>query len=112
MQRLFDRYVASYRTKDAAGCASRFSAEAELYSPYAPPAIGKPAITAIHQEWVGEGGENKQLEVMNAESSGHIGWCLVRFSEGTTGSGTSLNVLQRQFNGAWLITHCSLNEGL
>ena len=41
---LYDTYVACYRAQDAAGCAAVFAAEAELFSPFGPPAIGRAAI--------------------------------------------------------------------
>ena len=109
-QQMFDRYLSSYRAGDATGCASVFSLDSELYSPYGPPAIGRAAIASAHKEWVEEGGEDKQLQVMSAGCSGDLGWCVVSYSEGTTGNGTSINILARQPDGAWLITHCSLNE--
>jgi hypothetical protein len=49
-QALFDFYLSSYRAGDAKGCASVFSLDSELYSPFGPPAIGRPAITSIHKE--------------------------------------------------------------
>lgn len=109
-QKLFDRYVASYRSADAVGCASVFTSEAELYSPYGPAAVGRTAIEATHQEWVNEGAENKEIDVVDAGGSGDVGWCLAHYSEGSTGRGTSLNVLGRQPDANWQITHCSLNE--
>ncbi len=109
-QKLFDRYVASYRSADAVGCASVFASEAELYSPYGPPAIGRTAIEAAHREWVNEGADNKKIDVVDAGGCGDVGWCLAHYSEGSAGRGTSLNVLERQQDGNWLITHCSLNE--
>ena len=57
-----------------------------------------------------EGGEAKEIKVVSAGTSGDLGWCLAHFSEGSTGHGTSLNILERQSDGRWLITHCSLNE--
>ena len=109
-QKLFDRYVACYRTRDAAGCASIYAADAELYSPFGPPAIGSDAIKTLHEEWVQEGGEDKQITVVSAGCEGGLGWCLANFSEGSGENGYSLNVLSRQSSGAWLITRCSLNE--
>lgn len=109
-QELLDAYLASYRAKDAVGCASVYAPDGELYSPFGPPAIGRNAIGAAHLEWVEEGAENKEICVVDAGGSGDVGWCLAHFSEGSTGSGTSLNVLARQPDGKWLITHCSLNE--
>jgi ketosteroid isomerase-like protein len=108
-QKLFDEYAASYRAGDAAGCASYFVPAAELFSPYGPPAIGRAAIEASHREWVKEGAENKTLVVLNAGACEGMGWCTAEYDEGATGKGTSLNVLQRQRDGSWLITHCSLN---
>lgn len=111
-QKLYDGYTEAYRIRDAAGCASFFTADAELFSPYGPAAKGRKAIEAIHAEWVEEGGENKVINVVQAGIDGHIGWCLAHFSEGTADHGTSLNVLHRQPDGGWLISHCSLNETL
>jgi len=82
-----------------------------MYSPFGPPAIGRQAIEDTHLEWVSEGADNKQIIVSSADRNGDLGWCIAQFSEGTTGEGVSLNVLARQSDGRWLITHCSLNEG-
>ncbi|NKB52760.1 MAG: hypothetical protein GKR97_11125 [Rhizobiaceae bacterium] len=109
-QKLFDSYVSHYRVGDAAGCSSAFAAEAQLYSPYGAPAIGRPAIEATHKEWLADGGEDKQISVLSSGCSGDLGWCLAQFSEVDADSGTSLNVLERQADGEWLITRCSLND--
>ena len=109
-QQLLDRYVTYYREGDAAGCASVYSPEAEMYSPFGPPAIGRQAIEAAHKEWVEEGADQKQINVLSAGRSGDLGWCIASFSEGATGSGFSMNILARQPDGRWAITHCSLNE--
>ncbi|WP_271951931.1 YybH family protein [Ruegeria faecimaris] len=109
-QEVFDHYVACYRQGDANGCASVFAAQAEMYSPFGPPSIGRQAIEDTHAEWVAEGGEDKKINVSSAGRDGELGWCLAEFSEGTTGEGVSLNVLERQPDGRWLITLCSLNE--
>jgi len=109
-QKLLDQYVSLYRKGDAAGCASVYSLEAELYSPFGPPAIGRQAIEAAHIDWVEGGAESKEINVLSAGHSGDLGWCIARYSEGTTGSGSSLNILARQPDGSWAITHCSLNE--
>ncbi len=109
-QNLFDEYVTCYRAGDPAGCASIYSLDAELYSPFGPPAIGRAAIAATHKEWVAEGAAGKQIKVMSAGCSGDLGWCVAIYSEGKTGSGTSMNILARQLDGSWSITHCSLNE--
>ena len=109
-QQLLDQYVSYYRQGDAAGCASVYVLDAELYSPFGPPALGRQAIEAIHKEWLEEGAENKQITVSSAGVRDDLGWCIARFSEGTTGSGSSMNILARQPDGSWAITHCSLNE--
>ncbi|WP_245318119.1 MULTISPECIES: nuclear transport factor 2 family protein [unclassified Mesorhizobium] len=51
LQELWDIYVAAYRAGDAAGCAAVFTSDAELHSPYAPPARGRAAIEALHGVW-------------------------------------------------------------
>ncbi len=81
-----------------------------MYSPYGPPSMGRQAIEATHAEWVAEGGEDQKTIVAGAGHDGNLGWCLVEFSKGVAGEGVSLNVLARQPDGGWLITHCSLNE--
>lgn len=111
-QELFDAYVTAYRAGDAAGCAAVFTPDGELFSPFGPPVRGRRAIEGTHREWVEEGAENKRIEVIDAGQSGDLAWCLARFSEGdATGEGSSLNVLERQRDGRWLIRICSLNEG-
>jgi len=109
-QTLFDQYVACYRARDAEGCSLAYSEDAELYSPYGPPAFGRGAIAKLHEEWVQEGGENKQIEVRSAGSNGVLGWCIAFFRESEAEGGSSMNILARQADGTWLITHCSLNE--
>lgn len=84
-----------------------FAPDAEFYSPYGPPSIGRAAPEDTHREWVEDGAENK---VVSAGSSGQIRWCLVEYSEGSTGNGTSLNVTERQSDSTWLITYCSVSE--
>mgnify|MGYP003664986714 CR=1 FL=1 len=90
-QKLLDHYVTCYKQGDA---------------------IGRQAIEDTHAEWVTEGAENKKIIVSSASRDGDLGWCIAEFSEGTTGEGVSLNVLARQPDDSWLITHCSLNEAL
>lgn len=109
-QNLFDHYVACYRAKDASGCASIYSPDAELYSPFGPPSIGRAAIQATHEQWVQEDGEDKQITVTSAGCSESLGWCVANFSEGGAVEGLSVNILARQPGGSWLVTHCSLNE--
>jgi ketosteroid isomerase-like protein len=109
LQRVYDKYVTSYRARDAAGCAGVFTVDGELFSPYAPPARGRATVEALHREWTRLGGEDKQLTVTNAGSSGDLAWCLAGYSDAQE-TGTSLNVFQRQPDGNWLIRICSLNE--
>ena len=109
-QALFDIYAARYRAGDASGCAALFSTDAELFSPYGPPAVGRAAIEAAHLDWFDAAAETKSIKVTSAGCSGELGWCLAYFSEGGEVEGTSLNVLQRQAEGNWLILRCSLNN--
>jgi ketosteroid isomerase-like protein len=106
------RMVAAYRAGDAAGCAALWTEDGALFSPFAPPARGRAAIEALHSDWTADGvGSDKRLEVLDAGAEGNLGWCMVAFSEGSaTDSGTSLNVLERQPGGDWLIRICSLNS--
>jgi ketosteroid isomerase-like protein len=109
-QRLFDRYVSAYRNGDAAGCAAIFAPDAEMYSPFGPPAIGRDAIAAQHQDWVTEGADGKKLTVVASGQSGDLGWCAATFSERQTGDGHTLAVLARNATGEWDIIRCSLTE--
>ena len=112
LQLVWDGYLAAYRRGDARGCAAVFSSDALLTSPYGPAARGREAITAVHVEWTSEGGESKRLDMIEYGGSGDLAWCLAKFSEGAeTGEGVSLNVLERQSDGQWLIKMCSLNDG-
>ncbi|MER8368038.1 nuclear transport factor 2 family protein [Mesorhizobium sp. M1378] len=111
LQDLYDRYAAAYTAGDASTCAAVFAPNGELFSPYAPPARGREAIEALHKVWTRNPVGNKQLIVLDAGASGDVAWCLATYSEGLpTGDGTSLNVLERQPDGSWLIRVCSLNS--
>ena len=111
LQSLFDAYAAAYRASDAGACAAMFTPNGELYSLYARPARGRPAIEALHEIWTQDGGGDKQLTIVHAGSSDDLAWCLATYSEGqVTGDGTSLNILDRQIDGNWLIRICSLNS--
>jgi ketosteroid isomerase-like protein len=109
LQRIYDTYGDAYRSQDAAGCAAVFTEDGAVYSPYSPPAIGREAVQALHVVWTQLGGEDKRLTVIDAGCSGHLAWCLTAYSDAHD-SGTSLNVFERQADGAWLIRMCSLNE--
>ena len=108
LQKVYDAYAAAYRANDAAGCAAVFTDDGEVFSPYAPPARGRAAIEALHVEWVSEGGDGKDLQVIEAGGSGDLAWCLTAYSD-LQETGTSLNVFQLQPDGRWLIRICSLN---
>jgi len=111
MQALMGRMAVAYRAGDATGCAAMWTEDGAIYSPFAPPVHGRAAIEAIHREWTGGGGGgNKRLEVLDAGSKGNLAWCLAAFSEGSTESGTSLNILERQPDCNWLIRVSSLNS--
>jgi ketosteroid isomerase-like protein len=111
LQNLFNAYAAAYQAGDASACAAMFAPNGELYSPYAPPARGRPAIEALHRIWTQDKGAAKQVTIVHAGSSGDLAWCLAAYSEGqVTGDGTSLNILDRQTNGTWLVRICSLNS--
>ncbi|WP_027036488.1 YybH family protein [Mesorhizobium ciceri] len=111
LQELWDIYVAAYRAGDAAGCASIFTDDAEMHSPYAPPARGRAAIEALHGVWTQHATPDKTLAVIEAGGSGDLAWSLAAYSEGeATGNGTSLSVFEHQAGGGWLIRMCSLNS--
>ena len=110
LQALMNSMAKAYRAGDAPGCASLFTRDGALYSPYAPPALGRDAIDALHRDWT-QGGQNKQLRVIDAGVSGDLAWCHTAYSEGdASGNGTSLSILERQANGQWLIRICMLNS--
>jgi ketosteroid isomerase-like protein len=109
-QAIMKAYVSAYRNRDAAGCTAVFTENARLMSPYGPPVQGRDAIEQTHRDWVIEGAESKEITIIEAGCDGAVGWCLGVFSEGEAETGTSLNVLERQPEGHWLIRQCSLNE--
>jgi ketosteroid isomerase-like protein len=109
-QRLFDSYVAAYRAGGAVGCAAVFVRDGWLVSPYTLPAQGLPAIEAVHRVWTAlDGSDRKEITVMSAGSNGDVGWCLATYCDGPgIDEGSSLNVLERQPDGRWLIRACSV----
>lgn len=111
-QALCDRMAAAYRAGDAAGCAALFTEDARLLSPYAPEARGRPAIEALHRVWTAHGA-GKTLTVIDAGRDGATAWFLLAYGEGdATGDGKSLNVLRREPDGQWLISHgCLAADG-
>ncbi len=110
LDKLFEDYLIAYRQADADGCAAVYSVEAQLFSPFGS-ATGRKAIAELHRDWFTEGTENKSLTVLDSGQSGNLAWCLASFSEGEAAeNGVSLNVLERQANGTWLIQMSILNE--
>jgi uncharacterized protein (TIGR02246 family) len=108
LQALCDTYVAAYRAGDAAGCAAVFTEDGAMFSAFAPPAVGRAAIAATHEEWTHAGG-GKTLTVRQASGSGDVAWFLADFAEGEeTGEGVSLSVCTRSSGGPWRIAVCSL----
>jgi ketosteroid isomerase-like protein len=110
LQAMCDRYVASYRIGDAAGCAAVFAEDGIMHSAFAPPAIGRAAIAEQHIGWT-EDGAGKTLTVRKAAGSGDVAWFLADFSGGNaTDEGHSLCVCSRNPDGSWLIQACSLTS--
>jgi uncharacterized protein (TIGR02246 family) len=110
MQAFMNAMATAYRAGDAQACAQMFVMDGVLYSPYDFQAKGRTEIEALHRVWT-EGLTGKNLRVIDAARSGEMGWCLVTYSEGdATGDGTSLNVVERQSDGQWLIRICSLTS--
>ncbi len=69
------------------------------------------AIEDVHRDWVSEGGADKTLDILRAGSDRESSWCVARFSDGDPpNEGFSLNVFERDENGAWLISVSSLSE--
>ncbi len=108
LQSLGDAYVAAYRAGDTTGCAAVFTADAILCSAFAPAAVGRPAIAALHADWTIEG-QGKTLTVVEAAGSGDIAWARADFAErGETVEGHALWACVRQPEGPWRIKVCSL----
>ncbi|MGX8007823.1 YybH family protein [Mesorhizobium sp. ORM8.1] len=113
LQSFWTAYATAYSASDAAACGAMFTTDAELHSPYAPPAVGRDAIEALHAVWTQGHGEaaEKKMRVIHAGRSGHLAWCLATYTEGLdVGNGTSVSIFDRQADGSWLIRMCSLNS--
>jgi ketosteroid isomerase-like protein len=108
LQAFLDRMARAYSAGDATACAEMFTENAQLHSPFAPPAIGRDAIRALHEEWTGDDGA-KRFIILDYGSGPDLAWCVSRFSEGGgTDDGTSLIVLERQSTDNWLVRSCCL----
>ena len=111
IQTLLDQMATAYRAGDADACAAMFTQDAQLHSPFGPPAVGRDAIRDVHAEWTSEP-NTKSFAIIDHGSTIDMAWCLARFSEGdVTGDGTSLVVFAKQQSGLWLIRACCLYEG-
>ena len=110
------RLLEALRRQDATACAMIYTDDGLILSPYGLPARGHDQIKAVHQVWFDEGETNKLLELLDAHSSGDLGYCLLAYAgdyaqpDGslTTHSGKSVNVLRRQPDGQWRISISSL----
>ncbi|MEM6373829.1 MAG: nuclear transport factor 2 family protein [Pseudomonadota bacterium] len=103
-----DRMAAAYNAGDAEGCATLFALNAQLHSPFAPPAIGRAAILELHREWVAAP-SNKRFDLIDHGCDGDTAWCLCTFVDGGAAeSGTSQLIFERQTDGAWLARSCCL----
>ena len=118
MEQLVAALLRAYQAKDAAACAALYSEDGAVYSPYAPPAMGRAAIQKLHQDWLDEGDTNKRLEILEAGGDSDIAYVLLAYAGDTpqedggviTESGTSLNLCQRQPDGSWRIHISSLTS--
>lgn len=104
-----DQMAHAYAAGDATACARMFSEDATLHSPFAPPAHGRAEIETLHREWT-RTATAKRFDILSFGGSGYFALVLARFSEGDTGAGTTLVVLDRSEGTGWLCKACSLNE--
>lgn len=115
---VIDKYFTAYAAHDAAGCANVYTPEGQIFSPFGPPITGKPAIAAAHALWFQEGETNKEVNILEAQFDGDVGFCALSFSADVPAAsggadrvyGSSLNTMLRQADGAWKIRHTSLND--
>lgn len=118
IRQAISKYLQAYESRDAAGCAAIYSADAFVVSPWGPPVRGRDAIKGAHLEWFEDGETNKSMLVEELEISGDLAICLIRYGADVPGPegkperayGCSLNTLRRQPDGDWKICHTSLNE--
>ena len=110
LQTLLDGMARLYAAGDAAGCAAMFAKNARLHSPFAPPAIGRDQIEALHRDWTADAGD-KSFEIVDWGHRDTLAWCLCRYREdGGASGGSSLIVLERDNAGDWLIRSCCLHD--
>lgn len=100
----------AYAAGDAAACAARFTCDAAIHSPFAPPAHGCAEIEALHRDWTRDA-VAKRFDLLACGGCGDVAWALVRFCEGAaTGEGVTLAVFERREGAGWLIRACSLTD--
>lgn len=117
IEALVARLLDALRRHDARACAALFTADGLILSPYGPVAHGTSDIAATHQSWFDEGETNKRLTVLDAGTSGDLGFCVLAYagdyrqSDGslTTHTGKSVNILRKDGDGSWKIHISSLN---
>lgn len=117
LQTVMDQYLAAYEAHDSVACADFYTENGVIISPFGPPCVGRPAIEAEHSAWFEDGETNKTLTVLQASISGSTGFCLVSYSADVPSDagvkrvyGASLNALEKDAAGTWLLRHTSLNE--
>lgn len=109
LQGLLDQMAAAYSAGDAEGCARMFSANAQVHSPFAPPAIGRAAIQSLHEDWVVPPAQ-KRFSLLDSGACEKMAWALCRYSEsGSDEKGPSLIVWEMDDVGGWLIRSCCLH---
>jgi ketosteroid isomerase-like protein len=106
LQAFFDAQAERYRAGDWRACAAMYSDQASIFSPYSPPARGRAEIDDLFRRWTTNSDGAKRLLVTACARDGNLAWCLLNNPDG---GATSLNVLERQADGAWKVTACSIN---
>ncbi|MGI3183555.1 YybH family protein [Nioella aestuarii] len=118
LQQVFDSYLETYAAHDAPGCASAYTHDGQIFSPYGPPVTGTAAIVATHEAWFSEGETDKEMTILEARLDGDIAFCSLIYSANVPVAdgkservfGSSVNTFLRQPDGCWKIRHTSLNE--
>lgn len=109
---LLDGYLAAYGRRNADDCAAFYTEDAEIFSPFGPPASGRAAIRALHQGWFREEEENKRLDILSAEARNGLAYAVLRYCSDTVGGsegGHSLNIIKEMQAGHWQFQVTSLN---
>lgn len=112
LRAVLDRYMAAYAARDAAACPACYADDAEIHSPFGPPARGRPAILGTHLDWFATDEKNKRLEMLEADARDGLAFALLRYSADVPDgpeAGTSLNVVEAATSGQWHFRLTSLN---